>query len=99
MFHAELAYRNVQNEIALLDHKKGERQAALVKSQHELADDHSALMNFIAQDNREKKDKEQKEKNANQRRTDRDDHIKRLDADILAIKSEIDKHKDALADL
>lgn len=29
MFHAELAYKNVQSEIALLEHKKGERQAAL----------------------------------------------------------------------
>lgn len=62
MFHAELAYRNVQNEIALLDHKKGERQAALEKSKQELSEDNDALLNFIAQDNKDKKDKDARQK-------------------------------------
>lgn len=64
MFHAELAYKNVQSEIKNLTSKKTERQAALTKSEEELNDDHSALLAFIAADNKEKKDKELKEKNA-----------------------------------
>jgi hypothetical protein len=62
MFHAELAYKNVQHEISELTRKKIERQSALIKSQDELNDDHSALLAFIAADNKEKKDKELKEK-------------------------------------
>ena len=56
-------------------------------------------MNFIAQDNKDKKDKETKEKQANSKRQEKEDIIKRLDADIQQVRSEIDKHKDALYDL
>jgi hypothetical protein len=68
MFHAELAYKNVQNEIANLTTKQKARMGALKKSQEELNDDHSALLAFIAADNKEKKDKEFKEKNAHSQR-------------------------------
>jgi hypothetical protein len=47
---------------------KGERQAALIKSQDELKEDHGALLAFIAADNKDKKDKELKEKQANAKR-------------------------------
>ena len=54
MFHAELAYKNVQHEIADLKAKKEERARALQKSKEDLEDDNNALMEFIALDNREK---------------------------------------------
>jgi len=56
-------------------------------------------MNFIQQDNKEKKDKENREKQANNERQGKEETIKKLDADIAAMRSEIDKHKDALQDL
>jgi hypothetical protein len=62
MFHAELAYKNVQNEIANLTSKQKARDTALQSSKEELNNDHSALLAFIAGDNKEKKDKELKEK-------------------------------------
>ncbi len=62
MFHAELAYKNVEKEIELLKKKQVQRQGALEKSKDELNDDQTALMAFIAADNKEKKDKEQQEK-------------------------------------
>lgn len=58
MFHAQLAYSNVEQEIQLLSQKQKERTAALQKSKQELEDDHTALMNFIAQDTRESAQKE-----------------------------------------
>jgi len=64
MFHAELAYKNVQTEISLLTGKKREREQALKKSIKELEEDHDALMNFMAADDRMKKEKESKEKQA-----------------------------------
>jgi len=73
MFHAELAYKNVQNEIAHLSKKKTERESALKKSQEELNDDHSALLAFIADDNKEKKNKEKLEKNANTKKQDKEE--------------------------
>jgi len=39
MFHAELAYKNVQNEIHLLGKKENERKFALQKSKDDLRDD------------------------------------------------------------
>lgn len=99
MFHAELAYKNVQNEIALLTQKKGERQAALIKSQDELKEDHGALLAFIAADNKEKKDKELKEKQANAKRQEREEALKKVDMEIQQVRSDIEKHKDALNDL
>ncbi len=62
MFHAELAYKNVEKEIELLKKKQVQRQGALERSKDELNDDQTALMAFIAADNKEKKDKEQQEK-------------------------------------
>lgn len=44
MFHAELAYKNVQNEIALLESKKKQREDALKESTKELSADHNALL-------------------------------------------------------
>lgn len=44
MFHAELAYKNVQNEIALLESKKKQREDALEESTKELSADHNALL-------------------------------------------------------
>jgi hypothetical protein len=44
MFHAELAYKNVQNEIALLESKKKQREDALKESTNELSADHNALL-------------------------------------------------------
>ena len=99
MFHAELAYKNVQNEIANLTTKQKARMGALKKSQEELNDDHSALLAFIAADNKEKKDKEFKEKNAHSQRQLKDDEIKKLDMNIQQVRSDIEKHKDALGDL
>ena len=64
MFHAELAYKNVQTEISLLTGKKREREQALKKSIKELEKDHDSLMNFMAEDDRKKKEKESKEKQA-----------------------------------
>ena len=72
---------------------------ALKKSQEELNDDHSALLAFIAADNKEKKDKEFKEKNAHSQRQLKDDEIKKLDMNIQQVRSDIEKHKDALGDL
>lgn len=99
MFHAELAYKNVQNEIANLTSKQKARDTALQSSKEELNNDRSALMAFIAGDNKEKKDKELKEKLAIAKRQERDDKIKQLDMEIQQVKSDIDKHKDALGDL
>ena len=62
MFHAELAYKNVEKEIELLKKKQVQRQGALERSKDELNDDQTALMAFIAADNKEKKDKEQQER-------------------------------------
>ena len=56
MFHAELAYKNVQNEIANLTSKQKARDTALQSSKEELNNDHSALLAFIAGDNKEKKE-------------------------------------------
>jgi len=53
MFHAQLAFQNVEREIQVLDQKKNERHAALEKSKQELDDDHGALMNFIQQDKKQ----------------------------------------------
>jgi hypothetical protein len=39
MFHAELAYKNVEKEIELLKKKQVQRQGALEKSKDELNDD------------------------------------------------------------
>ena len=55
MFHAELAYKNVQTEISLLTGKKREREQALKKSIKELEEDHDSLMNFMAEDDRKNK--------------------------------------------
>jgi fatty acid-binding protein DegV len=76
MFHAELAYKNVQNEIANLTSKQKARDTALQSSKEELNNDHSALLAFIAGDNKEKKDKELKEKLAIAKRQEKDDKIK-----------------------
>lgn len=99
MFHAELAYTNVQQEIAQLENKKGERQSALEKSRKELNDDQVALATFIALDEQEKKRKEGDLKKANKNRNDKEESLKSDDSQIQAIISEIDKHKDALTEL
>lgn len=62
MFHAELAFKNVQHEITALKEKKEERARALQKSKEDLEDDKNALLEFIAMDNQEKHKKEALEK-------------------------------------
>ncbi len=56
-------------------------------------------MAFIAADNKEKKDKEQQEKQAMSTRQDKEDRLKKLEMEISQIRSDIEKHKDALGDL
>jgi len=99
MFHAELAYKNVQHEIADLKAKKEERARALQKSKEDLEDDNNALMEFIALDNREKHQKEALEKQTNNKRQEKEKEIKEIDMKIQQVKSEIEKHKDALNEL
>jgi hypothetical protein len=55
MFHAELAYKTVQQEITQLTEKQNSRTTVLNESKIELEQDHAKLMAFIAQDNAEKK--------------------------------------------
>ena len=82
MFHAELAYKNVQHEIADLKAKKEERARALQKSKEDLEDDNNALMEFIALDNREKHQKEALEKQTNSKKQDKEKEIKEIDMKI-----------------
>ncbi len=56
-------------------------------------------MAFIAADNKEKKDKEQQEKQAMSTRQDKEERLKKLEMEISQIRSDIEKHKDALGDL
>ena len=51
------------------------------------------LMNFIHHDNSLKEEKEAKEKKEHQRKTDREDQLKKLDSQIQAVKSEIEKNR------
>ena len=99
MFHAQLAFQNVEREIQVLDQKKNERHAALEKSKQELDDDHGALMNFIQQDKKQLREEERLLKAQEQQKHNKEDQLKKLDADIAAICSEIEKHKDALDEL
>lgn len=99
MFHAELAYTNVQQEIAQLESKKGERTSALLKSKKELNDDETALQTFIANDERDRKLKDDAKKKAQKMRANKEDDLKAKDSKIQTIMSEIDKNKDALTEL
>ena len=54
------------------------------------------LISFIHHDNTLKEEKEKKEKTEQQRKTDREDQIKKLDSQIQAVKGEIEKNKDQL---
>ena len=82
MFHAELAYTNVQSEIKNLKDNEVERQKALEKSKEDLNDDQEALLKFIAQDNKDKQDKERFEKETNSRKAEKDKELKELDMKI-----------------
>lgn len=82
MFHAELANKTVQQEISLLGEKQNARHKALVESQDELKKDHLDLMSFINNDNQVKRKKEEKEKQLLDKRTEKEEQLKRLDRDI-----------------
>lgn len=99
MFHAQLAYSNVEQEIQLLSQKQKERTAALQKSKQELEDDHTALMNFIAQDTRESAQKERDLKMKEAEKNSKEETVKKLDAEIAAVEAAIVKDRDALNEL
>jgi hypothetical protein len=71
----------------------------LQKSKEDLEDDNNALMEFIALDNREKHQKEALEKQTNNKKQEKEKEIKEIDMKIQQVKSEIEKHKDALNEL
>ena len=56
-------------------------------------------MEFIANDNKEKKLKEIKEKDALAKKADKDEQLKRLEIEIQQVESEIEKNKDSLSSL
>lgn len=56
-------------------------------------------MKFIAQDNKDKQDKERFEKETNSKKAEKDKELKELDMKIQQVHSEIEKHKDALSEL
>jgi len=72
----------VQQEIAQLESKKGERNSALLKSKKELNDDETALQTFIANDEKERKTKSDVKKKAQKMLQNKEDALKARESEI-----------------
>ena len=96
MFLAVLAFNTVEAEIKDLENKENRRKSTLEQSKKDLESDHLELMKFITDDNNKKKETQSREKKMIAERQDKEDTIKKLDGEIQAVKSEIEKNKDNL---
>lgn len=99
MFLAELAYNTVAKEIQELENKKVRRQTALETSTKELEDDHMDLIKFIQEDTKHGEERAEEEKKQQKLKAEKEDRLKGIETSIAAIKSDIDKNKDALGQL
>lgn len=96
---AELAYNTVAKEIQELENKKVRRQTALETSTKELEDDHMDLIKFIQEDTKHGEERAEEEKKQQKLKAEKEDRLKGIETSIAAIKSDIDKNKDALGQL
>ncbi len=96
MFLVELANNTIKKEIEELDHKSKRKAIALKDSSNQLENDHIRLMKFIEQDNITTQDKEKEAEKQVALRKKKEAKIKKIDARIANLKSDIEKNKDVL---
>ena len=94
-----MAYNTVEQEIKELEEKQARRNQSLIDSSKELEDDKMDLHHYIAQDKALREKKEEDQKKLETEKAQKDDRIKKLDQEISAVRSEIEKNKDALVSL
>ena len=99
MFLVELSNGTVKKEIEDLDHKSKRKAIALKDSVNRLENDQIKLMKFIEQDNITTQEKEKEAERQVAVRKKKETKIKKIDARIANLKSEIEKNKDVLTGL
>ena len=99
MFLAELAYDVVDQEIKELEDRQQRRNESLIESRKELENDQTDLHQYIAKDKMVKEEKEEEQKKLEAKKANKDETIKKLDQQILAERSEIEKNKEVLTSL
>ena len=92
MFRVSLSYNTLQDEIGNLQTKKNNRDEALTLSKNELNDDHRRVMNLVQKVTNQKRDKENYEKTMHRKRTEKEEIIRKYDANFQFLSSEIDKN-------
>jgi hypothetical protein len=99
MFLVELSYNTIKEEIKDLDLKKDRKKYALKDSSTQLKKDSAKLIQFIESDNMTTSDRTKEADLAVQERKNAETKIKKYEANIQGVKSEIDKNFDQLTAL
>jgi predicted nucleic acid-binding Zn-ribbon protein len=99
MFLVELSYNTIKEEIKDLDLKKDRKKYALKDSSTKLKKDSAKLIQFIESDNMTTSDRTKEADLAVQERKNAETKIKKYEANIQGVKSEIDKNFDQLTAL
>ena len=82
-----------------LEERQQRRNESLIDSSKELEQDKMDLHAYIARDKFVKEQKEEEQKRLEGEKSAKDEKLKKLDQDILQVRSEIEKNKDALGHL
>jgi uncharacterized protein involved in exopolysaccharide biosynthesis len=96
MFLVELSYNTIKEEIKELDTKKNRKGEALKESSVQLEKDSAKLLQFIESDNISTQDRQKEADAAMAERKVAENQIKKLEAKIQQVKSDIDKNVDLL---
>lgn len=96
MFLVELSYNTIKEEIKDLDLKKNRKGDALKESSSQLEKDNQKLIMFIETDNLTTQERQREADKAMVDRKSAENQIKKLEAKIQQIKSDIDKNIDLL---
>lgn len=94
MFLVELSYNTIKEEIFNLDEKQNRKGDALKDSSLQLDTDSAKLIKFIESDNMTTQDKKKEADTEVVKRKKAEVDIKKDEADIQNIRSEIDKNND-----
>lgn len=97
MFLVELSYNTIKEEITDLDKKKNRKGDALKESSTQLDKDSAKLIQFIDSDNISTQDRQKEADAAMVERKASENQIKKLEAKIQQVKSDIDKNVDLLS--